>query len=127
MNNIYIELNQSTSRSEIGQSMRSEMVASSSMQSTMGQRNMSVSNSSEVSRTVMDESPCQNHLALFLIHRASNNITLANYFYWYLYIECENMDAIHKQDEQIKNMYLKVMRLFKRTLQTGLLIISLCN
>nr|CAI5868714.1 unnamed protein product [Callosobruchus analis] len=29
-------------------------------------------------------------LASFLIHRASKNFTLANYFYWYLLIECED-------------------------------------
>lgn len=58
-------------------------------------------------------------LATFLIQRACKNPTLANYFYWYLYIECENQESVRKQDERVKNMYVKVLRTFKRTLSMG--------
>lgn len=37
-------------------------------------------------------------LASFLIQRASKNSTLANYFYWYLLIECEDQEPTVKQD-----------------------------
>lgn len=58
-------------------------------------------------------------LATFLIQRACKNSTLANYFYWYLYIECENSESVRKQDERVKNMYIKVLRTFKHTLSMG--------
>lgn len=38
------------------------------------------------------------HLASFLIQRACNNSALANYFYWYLLIECEDQEPTIKQD-----------------------------
>lgn len=65
---------------------------------------------------------CSNHshppcdLAAFLIQRACRNPTLANYLYWYLCIECESQDAVRKQDEQVKAMYEKVLKSFKRVL-----------
>lgn len=37
-------------------------------------------------------------LASFLIYRACKNSTLANYFYWYLLIECEDQETTVKQD-----------------------------
>lgn len=37
-------------------------------------------------------------LASFLIRRACKNSALANYFYWYLIIECEDQESIIKQD-----------------------------
>lgn len=38
------------------------------------------------------------HLASFLIQRACKNSALANYFYWYLLIECEDQEPTIKQD-----------------------------
>ncbi|XP_065324991.1 phosphatidylinositol 3-kinase catalytic subunit type 3-like isoform X2 [Gordionus sp. m RMFG-2023] len=37
-------------------------------------------------------------LATFLIDRASRNSTLANYFYWYLHVECEEQTSLHNQN-----------------------------
>ncbi|XP_012281323.1 phosphatidylinositol 3-kinase catalytic subunit type 3 isoform X2 [Orussus abietinus] len=61
-------------------------------------------------------------LASFLITRACQNSTLANYFYWYLSIECEDQvdPAITaKQDTRIREMYLTVMATFSTTLSHG--------
>lgn len=41
------------------------------------------------------------HLASFLIQRACKNSALANYFYWYLLIECEDQEPTIKQDVSI--------------------------
>lgn len=57
-------------------------------------------------------------MATFLIQRACRNATLSNYLYWYLCIECESQDTVRPQDETVKNMYEKVLRTFKKTLQT---------
>lgn len=51
-------------------------------------------------------------LAKFLIHRACENTTLANYFYWYLVIECEDHDVGVKQDPRAREMYKIVMKKF---------------
>lgn len=51
-------------------------------------------------------------LAKFLIHRACENTTLVNYFYWYLVIECEDHDVGVKQDPRAREMYKIVMRKF---------------
>ncbi|XP_044740513.1 phosphatidylinositol 3-kinase catalytic subunit type 3 isoform X5 [Chrysoperla carnea] len=61
-------------------------------------------------------------LAAFLIQRACKNSTLANYFYWYLLIECEDQEPtthVAKQDSKVKEMYLTVMRTFSQTLMKG--------
>ncbi|KAG8225411.1 hypothetical protein J437_LFUL004611 [Ladona fulva] len=58
-------------------------------------------------------------LATFLIHRACQNSTLANYFYWYLLIECEDQDPAVKQDSRVKDMYITVMKRFSQTLSKG--------
>ncbi|XP_046749472.1 phosphatidylinositol 3-kinase catalytic subunit type 3 [Diprion similis] len=61
-------------------------------------------------------------LASFLISRACQNSTLANYFYWYLLIECEDQvdPAIAaKQDTRIREMYITVMKTFSTTLSQG--------
>lgn len=60
-----------------------------------------------------------NDLATFLIHRACQNSTLANYFYWYLLIECEDQDPAVKQDTKVKDMYITVMKRFSQTLSKG--------
>ncbi|XP_075218357.1 phosphatidylinositol 3-kinase 59F [Lycorma delicatula] len=65
------------------------------------------------------ESTRRMDLATFLIHRACNNSTLANYFYWYVMTECEDQEAAIKQDTRVRDMYLKVMKLFLQTLQSG--------
>lgn len=46
---------------------------------------------------INDEEEIQN-LASFLIHRSCKNFTLANYFYWYLLLECEDQEPNMKQD-----------------------------
>jgi len=51
-------------------------------------------------------------LATFLIQRACENTTLANYFYWYLLIEVEDHEVGVKQDPQVQKMYYSVMQRF---------------
>jgi phosphatidylinositol 3-kinase len=75
---------------------------------------------SEISNTLMNSKisyTCD--LATFLIQRACKNSKLANYFYWYLSIECEDHETVRKQDEHVREMYITVLKIFKRTLETG--------
>ncbi|KAG7203552.1 hypothetical protein KM043_013600 [Ampulex compressa] len=61
-------------------------------------------------------------LASFLITRACQNSTLANYFYWYLSIECEDQtdpSISAKQDTRVKEMYITVMTMFSTMLAQG--------
>lgn len=58
-------------------------------------------------------------LATFLIQRASKNAKLANYFHWYLLIECEDPEPAMKQDVLIRELYLTVMNTFWLTLEKG--------
>lgn len=84
--------------------------------------NNSASEISDISNTLMsDQSMPTYDLASFLIQRACRNATLANYLYWYLCIECESQESVRKQDEQVKNMYGKVLKMFKRTLMLGMI------
>ncbi|CAA9996102.1 unnamed protein product [Nesidiocoris tenuis] len=57
-------------------------------------------------------------LSTFLIHRACDNLKLANYFYWYLLTECEDHN-MGKQDNKVRSMYLYVMKMFLQALKTG--------
>ncbi|CAB3384337.1 Hypothetical predicted protein [Cloeon dipterum] len=59
-------------------------------------------------------------LATFLIHRACLNSTLTNYFFWYLWTECDKDDVTGKPDTKERNMYLAVFSRFLQTLQKGL-------
>ncbi|GBP18681.1 Phosphatidylinositol 3-kinase catalytic subunit type 3 [Eumeta japonica] len=59
------------------------------------------------------------NLASFLVQRACNNPSLANYLYWYVLIECEDRDVPGRQDAAIRNMYLTVMKTFSQTLAKG--------
>lgn len=84
---------------------------------------LTTSQVSDTSNTLMSDNSIRTcDLATFLIQRACRNPTLANYLYWYLCIECENQDAVRKQDEQVKCMYEKVLKSFKRSLTMGKLI-----
>lgn len=77
---------------------------------------------SEISNTLISDKSIANsscNLATFLIQRASRNPTLSNYLYWYLYIECENQDSVRKQDEKVKTMYERVLKMFKQILMTN--------
>lgn len=74
---------------------------------------------SEVSNTLMNSKSYQCDLTTFLIQRACKNSTLANYFYWYLSIECEDHETIRKQDERVKEMYMTVLKIFWKTLEAG--------
>lgn len=77
-------------------------------------------NMSEASNTLMSDtstSPCD--LSEFLISRACKNPTLANYLYWYLLIECEDMETIRQQDERVRQMYVTVWKTFLQTLSIG--------
>ncbi|XP_046401340.1 phosphatidylinositol 3-kinase catalytic subunit type 3 [Ischnura elegans] len=71
----------------------------------------------EIKKTEWIDQPCD--LATFLIRRACQNSTLANYFYWYLLIECEDQDPAIKQDTRVKDMYITVMKRFSQTLSKG--------
>ncbi|CAL4194065.1 unnamed protein product, partial [Meganyctiphanes norvegica] len=63
---------------------------------------------------------CENKdLASFLIARACNNPTLANFLYWYLWVECEDQEPGLKPDTKVREMYLWVLRRFKLALQQG--------
>lgn len=77
---------------------------------------------SEASNTLMSDtnSSSKCNLASFLIQRACRNATLANYFFWYLTVECEDHNHIlRKQDEKVREMYMTVLKTFMRTLSTG--------
>ncbi|XP_017489554.1 PREDICTED: phosphatidylinositol 3-kinase catalytic subunit type 3, partial [Rhagoletis zephyria] len=58
-------------------------------------------------------------LCTFLIQRACKNPTLANYLYWYLSIEVEDHESLRKQDERVHDMYVMVLRMFLKVLETG--------
>lgn len=59
-------------------------------------------------------------LSSFLVQRACSSLTLANYFYWYLYIECEqHEETTRTQDIRTQSMYKNVLRNLKRTLDHG--------
>ncbi|KAF7997467.1 hypothetical protein HCN44_006038 [Aphidius gifuensis] len=75
---------------------------------------------STTTTTSQDKTPID--LSSFLITRASQNSTLANYFYWYLSIECEDQpdpSIAAKQDTRVREMYLTVMKMFTTTLSQG--------
>lgn len=90
------------------------VTSSNAIASQMDGSNVTVSNT-----LISDISTPTCNLAAFLIHRACRNPTLSNYLYWYLYIECESQDTVRKQDEKVKNMYDKVLKIFKRTLMAS--------
>ncbi|XP_071039733.1 phosphatidylinositol 3-kinase catalytic subunit type 3 isoform X4 [Parasteatoda tepidariorum] len=58
-------------------------------------------------------------LATFLIERACANETLANNFYWYLFIEVEEQPDTLAKDYKYKEMYQIVMKRFSLALQNG--------
>ncbi|XP_030369536.1 phosphatidylinositol 3-kinase catalytic subunit type 3 isoform X2 [Scaptodrosophila lebanonensis] len=58
-------------------------------------------------------------LCTFLIQRACRNATLANYFYWYLSIEVENVESVRKQDERAHDMYDMVLKMLLKALENG--------
>ncbi|XP_066921593.1 phosphatidylinositol 3-kinase catalytic subunit type 3-like isoform X2 [Clytia hemisphaerica] len=53
-------------------------------------------------------------LASFLVSRACSNDQIANFFYWYLLVECKG-----GRDQKIKDMYLGTMKRFSKELLTG--------
>jgi phosphatidylinositol 3-kinase len=59
-------------------------------------------------------------LTSFLIQRACRHSCLANYFYWYLLVECEEVEGGgHKQDLQVQEMYRTVLHRFTESLRRG--------
>lgn len=67
-------------------------------------------------------------MATFLINRASSNDTLANYFFWYLSVECEDRHQFELnniplstsiKDNRIVEMYVTVMKRFSQKLLKG--------
>ncbi|KAH3837707.1 hypothetical protein DPMN_111108 [Dreissena polymorpha] len=56
-------------------------------------------------------------LATFLISRASHNLSLANYFYWYLMVESE--DHENEKETATKEMYYVVFKRFSSELVKG--------
>ncbi len=63
-------------------------------------------------------------LAQFLIDRACRNSVIANYFYWYLVIECEDFEdsatvLVRPDSARVHDMYLTVLRRFKTALRSG--------
>ena len=62
----------------------------------------------------------QTDLATFLIDRAAANQTLANYFYWYLTVECEEYKQTDAtRDSKVGDMYMTVMNRFMQRLRKG--------
>ncbi|XP_030557821.1 phosphatidylinositol 3-kinase catalytic subunit type 3 [Drosophila novamexicana] len=59
------------------------------------------------------------NLCQFLIQRACKNATLANYLYWYLSIEVEDVASVHKQDQRTHDMYAMVLNIFLKELYDG--------
>lgn len=59
------------------------------------------------------------NLCTFLIQRACKNATLANYLYWYLSIEVEDVESVRKQDQRAHDMYAMVLNIFLKALETG--------
>ncbi|CAK9810048.1 Phosphatidylinositol 3-kinase catalytic subunit type 3 [Anthophora quadrimaculata] len=94
-------------------------------------RDIQISDSSSTAVTTSSESESGHFstsqdslmdLASFLITRACQNTTLANYFYWYLSIECEDQSdpsISAKQDTRVKEMYNTVMSMFSMMLSQG--------
>ncbi|XP_075166351.1 phosphatidylinositol 3-kinase 59F [Haematobia irritans] len=84
---------------------------------------------SDVSNTLMSDNNTNvqystmtnaaSNLATFLIQRACNNPTLANYLYWYLSIEVEDCESVRKQDETVHGMYDMVLKMFLKVLENG--------
>lgn len=80
--------------------------------------NTDSANTDTLKSELRDEEDVQD-LASFLIKRACKNSALANYFYWYLLIECEDQEHTIKQDSVVRDMYLTVMKTFSQTLARG--------
>ncbi|ALC42493.1 Pi3K59F [Drosophila busckii] len=59
------------------------------------------------------------NLCTFLIQRACQNATLANYLYWYLSIEVEDVESVRKQDQRAHDMYAMVLNIFRKVLENG--------
>ena len=66
-------------------------------------------------------------LAQFLIERACRNSVLANYFYWYLVIECEDQEEILQDTARDKQMYASVLQRFKSALKAGPQVNTITN
>ncbi|ELU04838.1 hypothetical protein CAPTEDRAFT_155274 [Capitella teleta] len=62
--------------------------------------------------------PSYMDLISFLIQRACNNSTLANYFCWYLRVECDDQE-VQTKDPRVVNMYITVLKRFSHALNTG--------
>ncbi|XP_078606868.1 phosphatidylinositol 3-kinase catalytic subunit type 3-like [Branchiostoma floridae x Branchiostoma japonicum] len=77
---------------------------------------------SDVPTTKPEESIPVTHdecdLATFLIQRACKNAILANYLYWYLFVECEDQDNVNR-DQKVTEMYINVMKRFSQALLKG--------
>ncbi|XP_032668261.1 phosphatidylinositol 3-kinase catalytic subunit type 3 isoform X2 [Odontomachus brunneus] len=83
-----------------------------------------ITTSSESSQLSANQEPLMD-LASFLITRACQNSMLANYFYWYLSIECEDQTdptISAKQDMRVREMYVTVMKMFSMMLAQGNII-----
>ncbi|XP_015590775.1 phosphatidylinositol 3-kinase catalytic subunit type 3 isoform X3 [Cephus cinctus] len=83
---------------------------------------MTTSSESETGNALMSSQESSMDLTSFLITRACQNSMLANYFYWYLLIECEDQadPAITaKQDTRVREMYITVMNMFSTKLAQG--------
>ncbi|KAK3732085.1 hypothetical protein RRG08_026470 [Elysia crispata] len=68
----------------------------------------------EMSLSALDE---EMDLATFLISRACKNPIVANYFFWYLVVECEDYSDVQK--EEMLDMYRNVLRRFSVALSKG--------
>ncbi|ESP05458.1 hypothetical protein LOTGIDRAFT_181298 [Lottia gigantea] len=72
--------------------------------------------SSEIDRDGTPEKTLEDEVSTFLISRSCNNFVVANYFYWYLKVECEDQTTAAKEDVKIKDMYLTVLKRFSQAL-----------
>lgn len=100
---------------------KSEKSNDGSKTNDMSSSSLTISTESENDNFSMSQH-IQTDLASFLISRACQNSTLANYLFWYLSIECEEHPdplIIAKQDIHIREMYNNVMKMFLNTLSIG--------
>jgi len=69
---------------------------------------------------LLQESDENINLSSFLIRRAVHNSSLANYLYWYLLIECEDVEGVGmKKEESVQKMYRSVLKQFLLVLETS--------
>lgn len=84
-----------------------------------GRANSLATTSHSTYTPVLGQTGVASNLCTFLIQRACKNSTLANYLYWYLSIEVEDVETVRKQDQRAHDMYTMVLAIFLKALEGG--------